>query len=94
MLYTHADLHVPPGGDAGIALGPWAPAAAEPSLDRAAFRRDGWATIRGACAEDLVAAARDYVAARRADWALPRLRPDDWRCHLEQPLGLKALLCT
>ena len=39
MLYTHADLHVPPGGDAGIALGPWAPAAAEPSLDRAAFRR-------------------------------------------------------
>ena len=92
MLYTHADLHVPPGGDAGFALGPWAPAAAEPSLDRAAFRRDGWATIRGACAEDLVAAARDYVAARRADWALPRLRPDDWRCHLGQPLAAGAVV--
>lgn len=89
MLYTHNELHVPPGPDAGCVLPAWAAGAASPAAVEAAaasLAASGWCVVARACSVDAVATARAYVAARGIDWALPRLRPDDWRCHLSQGL--------
>lgn len=94
MLYTHNELHVPPGEDAGYILSPWSPPAApaddDDALAASSLAENGWCILPRACSDASVAAARAYVAARRDDWALSRLRPDDWRCHLDQPLGAGA----
>lgn len=90
MLYTHLDLHVPPGPDAKCVLPEWAPGSPCPEMWTVELARElatfGWCRVKGACSAELVSAARDYVAARRSEWELPRLRPDDWRLHLNQSL--------
>lgn len=83
MLYTHRNLHVAHGEDAGTAFEVCGGKIR--TVPPASFARDGYCILRGAVPTDVVDAARRYVASHEAAWrAQERTRPDDWRMHFEQ----------